>query len=175
MKKISIDQCIYYAEVENDNSNDNSIFNPHNQKFLLKHCYIADTNRDNLLNAYYYGYYVSKDITKIKYLNMLKFFLFTSNQYNNNFYFSSKNIKYITDIIELPESLYLLQLIEQQRFSLIGNKDISEQLSLFTIFKTNEISFDELKKVDACGITDNAYDITIKKAEEDKHILKLIK
>ena len=87
MKKISIDQCIYHAEVEISDNKANSIFNPYNQEFLLKHSYIANSHRDNLLNAYYYGYYVSKDITKVKYLTMLKYFLFTSNQYNNNFYF----------------------------------------------------------------------------------------
>lgn len=174
MKKVSIDTCIYHAEVRVDDNN-NSIFNPNKHSFILKHSYVANCHRDNLLNAYYYGYYVSKNINKIKYFNILKYYLFTTNQYNSNFYYDSRNIKYITDIIEIPESLYLLQLIEQQSFSLIGDKDVSEQLNLFTTSKINEISFDELKKVDACGITSNAYDTTIKKAEEDKYILKMIK
>lgn len=38
---------------------------------------------------------------------------------------------------------------------------------MFTISKISEISFDELKQMDFCDITTNAYDKTIEKADED--------
>ncbi len=79
------------------------------------------------------------------------------------------------EIIQLPESLYLLQLLEQGRFALFDGKDISEQLALYTLAKINEVSMEELQKMDVCGITQDVYSRTIQKAENHAHLLKLIK
>ena len=84
MKRIVIDQCIYHADIEVNNDN-NLVFNPNNQRFRLKHSYVTTFDRDNLLSAYYYGQYVNNCITQVEYLNALKYYLLTSNQYNNNF------------------------------------------------------------------------------------------
>ena len=81
----------------------------------------------------------------------------------------------MVDIIQIPKSLYLLQLLLQEKFSTISGEDISEQLSLFNFSYVNNINLDELQKMDACGITENAYSRIINKANNDKPVLKLLK
>lgn len=77
--------------------------------------------------------------------------------------------------MEIPESLYLLSLIEKEKFSLIGNKSISEQLNLFKIEQLKEIDLKSIGTMHNIGILSGGYSSVIKKAENDAHILKLIK
>ena len=75
----------------------------------------------------------------------------------------------------MPESLYLLQMIEQGKFSLLTDKDITEQLDLFSLAHINEISFEELRKIEACGLSNNTFEEILAKSENDASVLKLIK
>lgn len=130
-------------------------------------------NKEILLDCFYYGHLSDRKIARIQDLNKLRYFLLYNTTYSAQLY--NSRIRILQDIIELPESLYLLQMLEQGKFALLGDKDISEQLNLFTISHIDEISLAELKKMDTCGITQNAYEQTLNKAENDAHILKLIR
>ena len=115
-----------------------------------------------------------KQVARVSDFKMLKYLLIAGN------YFSSKEengkiILKVVDIIQIPKSLYLLQLLLQEKFSTISGEDISEQLSLFNFSYVNNINLDELQKMDACGITENAYSRIINKANNDKPVLKLLK
>lgn len=129
----------------------------------------------DLLEWFYQSEYTQdKQVARVSDFKMLKYLLIAGN------YFSSreengKTILKVEDIIQIPKSLYLLQMLQQEKFSAISNEDISEQLSLFNCSYVNNINLDEVQKMDECGITENAYSKIINKANNDKHILKLLK
>lgn len=126
--------------------------------------------KEMLLSFYYYGYLKDNRIAKIQDLKKIRYFLL-----NQTKYMSGNGVDVIKGIIEIPESLYLLSLIEQEKFSLIGNKDVSDQLNLFKIEQLKEFDLETLEKMDVMGIFPDNYSNIVKKAENDSHILKLIK
>lgn len=132
--------------------------------------YGRGTNKEVMLNSYYLGLLQNRKIAKIQDAQKLRYFLLTKTQYR---YYIDK--KFLDQIIEIPESLYLLSLIEQEKFSFIGDKDISEQLALFNVEKKKEIDLNTIIRMENIGIEPACYLKTIKKAENDAHILKLIK
>lgn len=84
--------------------------------------------------------------------------------------------KYIEQIVSLPKSLYLLELLNQGHFSLI-DENVSEQISQFDI-STSPIktyTMDDLNELHRLGLSSNARNIAIKKVEECSPILKYIK
>ncbi len=140
---------------------------------FLKTNQASKKNKETLLDSYYFGHLSDRSVARIQDLNRLRYFLlykttYSAQPYDNKF----KNLK---DIIELPESLYLLQMLEQGKFSLLEDKDISDQLSLFSVSYIDELSLDELRKIDKCGITQNAYEKALMKAANDAHVLQLIR
>ena len=128
-----------------------------------------------MLDGYVYGHLSNNRVVQIQYDEMIKYYLLTRTHYH--FEGSDSYGKYyrMEDIIQLPESLYLLQLIEQGRFNLLDGKNVAEQLALYSLSKINEISFEELQKMDACGITDDICTRVINKADNDSHVLQLIR
>lgn len=129
-----------------------------------------NSNKDKLLNAYYNGQLKDKKIARISDLKKIRYLLLNQTQYK---YYPG--IKVLEEIIEIPESLYLLSLIEQEKFSLIGDKDISEQISLFKLEQLKGFDLDTIERMDYVGIFPGGYLKTIQKAENDEKILKLIK
>lgn len=142
---------------------------------VLKNDNRSKINNKMLLDYYEGGHLTDRSVVKIQYPEIIKYYLLKNARYD----FAGLdeygcNYK-MGDIIQLPESLYLLQLLEQGKFTSFNGKDISKQLELYTLAKINEINLEEIQKMDACGITQDAYSNVIKKAENDTHILKLIK
>jgi len=127
-------------------------------------------NKEILLDSYYFGHLSDRKIARISDLNKIRYLLLKQTQYR---YYFKKAI--LEEIIEIPESLYLLSLIEQQKFSLIEDRDISEQLNLFKLEQTKGIDLDTIIRMDYIGMTPGCYSKVIEKAENDAHILKLIK
>lgn len=78
-------------------------------------------------------------------------------------------------IIKIPESLYLLQLFQQEKFSFLNDKSISELLSLFSVSYTDEIDLEELKKMDKYGMAPDTYQNALDKANKDSQVLKFVK
>lgn len=98
-----------------------------------------------LLNDYYQGNFTNKKVALIKKdLKTIKYFLLTQDSYQ-----ASNNIYIMNNIISIPKSLYLLQLLEQGNLYEVENEDISEQLQTFDISKEpiESFSIDMLKKM----------------------------
>lgn len=137
---------------------------------------VDKSNKDackELLQRYYQGQLTDKDIARIQYESGIRYFLLKNRVYSPDLY--DKQLKILNDIIEIPESLYLLQLLLQEKFSLIGDKDISEQLSLFKLSHVDNIHVEDMLKMDACGITDDVSSKVLIKARNDARVLSLIK
>ena len=142
---------------------------------VLKRDRRSKRNNEILLDCYRYGFLSDRPIVQIQYDETVKYYLLKKAKYS--FLSSDKYGKnYIMeDIIQLPETLYLLQLIEQGKFNSLDGKSVAEQLSLYSLSKINEIGFEEIQKMDACGITEGICTNIINKANNDSHVLRLIK
>lgn len=136
----------------------------------LKPDLLLEKGREKLLDSYYSGLFTNKNVARVKYLDEIKYFLLTQDEYK--YYIENKSID---EIIQLPESLYLLSLIEREKFSLIGDSDITKQLSLFHLKEYGKVDIDVIRKIDNIGLAENCYMNALKKADNDKYILKLIK
>ena len=134
---------------------------------------------EETIKGYYNGEYSTSPVVQIEHLKELKYLLLTSQEYecNVNEHGGSFNFcQLIVDgIIPIPKSLYLLQLIEQEKFSLLQGEDIKEQLELFNLKQVDTIDSLEIKRFDSYGITNNAYTKTYNKCKNDSLILKLLK
>ena len=136
---------------------------------------LCDRYKKKLVDSYCHGDLLDRNVIQIQYPEMMKYLLLYLQQYDYlGEYDNGRNYR-MSKIIQLPESLYLLQLIEQGRFASLDGKNIDEQLTLYSLSKINEINFEELQKMDTCGITQNAYARVIDKANSDSHVLRLIK
>lgn len=129
---------------------------------------------EDLLDWFYSEKYKDRPVARISDLKKLRYLLIASSIINSREE-NGKVIMKIEDIIEIPKSLYLLQLLQQEHFFMIKDENLSEQLNLFEFQYIDNIRLDELKKMDICGITKKAYPKIIEKSENDKHILKLLK
>ena len=78
-------------------------------------------------------------------------------------------------LIELPESLYLMQALEQQDYAFLQGRNSKELFSIYHFQKQNEVSKEECRKMDLCGITKNAYEECLEKARKDELLLRIIK
>ena len=109
----------------------------------------------DLLEDYYNGKYSDRPIIKMQYEDIIKYYLITKDKYEK---INNEALIWSMDkIIQLPKCLYLLQLLEQGKYSLIKpDDDINEQLALFDIEFIDRFSKNTLAKMDRCGITNNA-------------------
>ena len=145
-------------------------------------------NVQSIIDSYCCGYQNDKSVATVKCYNedtgydYFRYFLLTRDYYENCFDSRYKQMKYI---LELPEILYFLYLIENKKFVKLNkyykqNKkwvqgNINDVLGLFKLELIDNCDLDSLKQYDRCGITDNAYGKIIEKAYNDAHILKLMK
>lgn len=140
---------------------------------LLKKGKTSKRNRDILLDKFYSGELTDRNIARIQDLDKIRYYLLYEKTYKAQAY--DNRLKRMKNIIELPESLYLLQMLEQEKFSLLEDKDILEQLSLFSLTHLDELGLSEIKRMADCGLTNNSYEQIIGKASNDAHVLNLIK
>lgn len=136
------------------------------------HHLLSDYENYDLVNNYINGEYDDKPIVRVQ-GGEISFYLLTQQKYSYNP--NSKYKRTMRGIIQIPESLYLLQLFCQEKFSCLRDESISELLPLFSVSYTDEISLDELEKMDKCGIVTNACQNVLNKANEDAQVLKFIR
>lgn len=136
----------------------------------LESVILGDKSREFLYSNYYFGNLNDNKIARVYDLNKLRYFLLINSQYRYDF-----DKKILDGILEIPESLYLLSLIEKEKFSLIKDKDISEQLNLFKLEQIKEIDLETIERMDNVGMVPGCYSNTIEKARNDAYILKLVK
>ena len=127
-------------------------------------------NKYNLLDFYSFLNLKDNKIARIQDLKKIRYFLL-----NQTKYITCGKTEVLKGIVEIPESLYLLSLIEQEKFSLLGNKSISEQLKLFKIELLKEIDLKSIGTMHNIGILPEGYSGIMKKAENDAYILEFIK
>lgn len=132
--------------------------------------------QNNLLENYYKSndfYYKIKinNYDKIKELKTIKWLL------SDNVCLEEKRNKFIIlDIISIPESVYLLELILSENFNHIKDEDISMQLNLFDIKTIENIYFCELKKYMKYDVIPSTSETIIdKKINNSEKILKYIR
>lgn len=128
----------------------------------------------DLLNHFYSDKYIDRLVARVEFLKKMRYLLIASKCFSSRKE-NGKVIMKVDDIIEIPKSLYLLQLLEQEKFSMLAGQDISQQLELFDFYYVDTITLEELKRIHACGMTKKTSSEIISKAENDAHILKLIK
>lgn len=119
------------------------------------------------------GKQADKPIIRVAESNDISYFLLTNQKYQPDGVYKEKLT--LSGIIRLPESLFILQMLEQGKFSVVRDYDISEQLRLFSFTKVGQLDIEQLKNMDICGISQNAYTETLAKAEAHKEGLQLIK
>ena len=138
----------------------------------------SEKNNKKLINCYLNGDFKDSCVISVQYKNqILKYYLLCSEHYMYFGEYDGGKHYLMENIIQLSKTLFILQLIEKGRFDLLesAKADYSEQLELYSLSKINEVSIEELQKMDACGITENAYSKVISKADNDSHVLKLLK
>ena len=125
----------------------------------------------DLLNKFYFGHYSEKNIARVKDHGKLKYLLLPDGYIR----FEHTNVVQMRRILEIPQSLFLLQMLEQGKTGLLEGQDISEQLELFDIEKVDEIDLEQLKKSDQYLGIRNLYDNALTKSERDGKVLRLVK
>lgn len=186
MKKIPEEESVFKA-VTNEGITGYEIFSLYENRFDSQLIPIENANgsyhkleldsldnmfqrKEVLLDAYYLGNFIDRKIARIQDLKRIRYFLLNQTKYT-----SHNGMRELRGIIEIPQSLYLLSLIEQEKFSLIGNNDISEQLDLFQLEKLRELDLRSIERLYGMGIFQGDFSNIIRKAQNDEHILKLIK
>lgn len=124
------------------------------------------------LASYISGELRDRPVVKIEENDKIRYFLLANDKYEKDNHYNGKVMK---GIIEIPESLYLLQLLQQEKFKLVGDKNVKKQLSLYKIISTEEVSLDMIKKTSSYVGKPDAYQEILAKAEVDKNILKYVK
>ena len=124
-----------------------------------------------LVNDYYQGLYTNSRVVRIKRediarrVKIVKYLLMTQDKYVNGS---------IKGMISIPETLYLLQMIEQGKFGLVYKEQIDEQLSLFDL--TDEpianMSIDDLKAWHESVIPEAPFDNTLEQVNTMSLIYK---
>jgi len=126
--------------------------------------YIAgDIEDSNIVRVFNYN----KKINELKYIK----YLLISNKYE----LKEKNVFEMDSVINLPESLYLLELLLRGNIDLISDKNLKEQLELFDISCIDSFSLDKLYELDKYGIIDINKEQIDRKIKHSEKILKLIK
>ena len=128
---------------------------------------LHSVHRTTLLHEYNCHMFIGNPMMHVNDNGTDRYFLFTKENYRPEF--DGSRIRVIDGIIQLPESLYLLELIRSQKFSLIQDKDVSKQLSFYSL--------------EYCGTHSNdalvwnmiGHEAILEKAENDKPLLKILR
>ena len=130
-----------------------------------------------LLEKYYKNEYSSNNIKRIVdrnfygKLHTLRYLLLTEPRYT-----SARFTGYcMENIIELNQSLFYLQLLEQGSFNRLVDKDISEQLALYNITYHSDISINSLQKMYDVDLLPGAFEGVMSNVETTQKILSKTK
>lgn len=86
------------------------------------------------------------------------------------------NVPYMMGrIINIPKSLYLLELLLRGRIDLIGDNDITTQLSLFDINYIDTIDINMLKNICEYELVNQSYDSIIDRVDKGNNVIGKVK
>lgn len=109
-------------------------------------------NKEILLDSYYYGFLSDREIACASQSNDFRYFLLKNNKYTAS---PQHNVyRTMDDIIELPESLYILQMIEQEYFNFVSDIELSKVLEIYDLKYLDSLDVSIIEKMDSLGITD---------------------
>ena len=155
-------RCFYTTEVVESLRDDPTLLRRNFETDITPYSELVDKLRyntdkedcDALLREYYRGDYTNRSVAVIDYYKKLRYLLMVtiSPRYAG---YPRKNTLCIDDLVELPESLYFLQLLERGKYNLLAEKDVSEQLQYFDFHFVDSFNEQELQKMIKCGILSN--------------------
>ena len=84
--------------------------------------------------------------------------------------------KYLKNIIQIPESLYILQLFEQGKYDILINQgiDITKILEFYNFEYFGKVAEEELINFDRYEITNDSHIKVLAKAERDKKLINMV-
>lgn len=132
-------------------------------------------NENVAVEKYLNGDFQDNSAIKLNFNGLNDYFLLTEKDYEYLGTYNNGKNYILRGILRLPESLYILQMLEQGHFERLKNFNIEEQLKLFTIDKIDDLAIDEIKKLDQYGITDNLYQEILSKSVNGEPIIQYIK
>ena len=170
-----------YALLANMNNNDildesQLNYNPYiNEEFHeLKPQLMLAKEKQIILHNFYNGSFDYCKIIRVqnKEENTEKYLLITKNNYKS---YGTKDIREMRNIISIPESLYLLQMLLQGNFNIVKYKNIHNQLKQFDISTKPVQKFyvSDIERLSKFGLLD--YDEVLQNVEVTKKILNKVR
>ena len=186
MELIPKEKTIYTAKAYNTNGKKpvfekysgnlkSKVFNMWNINHFSKNHVLVPTKYNDdkmiyILYKFYNGDFSDRKIAKVLDSNSLRYFLLTEDRYWG--IYSPHNSIEMSNIIEIPESLYILQFIEQAAFPYIEDFDLQEQLALFTLKYVDDVCLDEIRKLSEYKVSGEIYTKVLNKIENDSVLFK---
>ena len=134
----------------------------------------SDEQKDILLKKFYDGEFKNSSILKLTYQICDSRYLLLTDKKTEKY--ARRGIAKMDNIIEIPKSLYMLQMLESKNFKKIKNEDLNELLALYEISYANQIYFDELLKAEKYGICLDGFCNRIQEVvKQDEAMVKKIK
>lgn len=95
-------------------------------------------------------------------------YMFTTEDYRESY----RNAE-MGNIILLPRTLYLINLLETGQLKLLQGEDCSKELSFFDLNHVNSVEWDAIEKLEKYGLFDGATYKTSELVSSSAHLLKL--
>ena len=124
--------------------------NRHRHFHQIKKCSKSKEN-EQYLDRYYLGYLQSNEVACAIFKNGLRYFLLSRPCYIPDV--KDNTLRTMDGIIELPESLYILQLLEQQQYSFVSTNELPRVLELYDLKYVDSFDLCTIEKMDNYGIT----------------------
>ncbi len=127
----------------------------------------------NLIKQYINGDFDNIPLLRIVEENMQDFYLLRTESDRNDSQ-TDTNL-FVHNIIKLPRSLQILQLLLQGKYEKINDAEITDQLKLFNIDYFNSIKLSDIRDLHASGLVNGSYESTLEKASCGSRILQKYK
>lgn len=116
---------------------------------------LTKEEKAKLIDKLCHGEFINQTVFKIDYGNKLRYLLLTKNQYRAYLH----NNRYLTmeGIIDIPEDIYFLQLIEAGKISKVEKQNFYDMLNLFDFSFENQVDIKYLENLNKYNLINNAY------------------
>ncbi len=126
-----------------------------------------------LIKQYINGDFDNAPLIRIVEENMQDFYLLRTELDKNH---SQADVNwFVHNIIKLPRSLQILQLLLQGKYEKINNAEITDQLGVFNIDYYKSIKLNDIRDLHASGLVKGSYKATLEKASCGSRILQKYK
>lgn len=194
MANIPLDRRVLYARTFDDDEkvleNKKNIIRfqeimslPSNGTHSISSCNMEESEKLELLEEYYFKSLIFQPVVEVSVdclnqsifgiKNDFLYLLLTSKEYEEKY--TPRPVYEMPGIISITRPLHLLQLILNEEYTRLNDKDISEQLSLFDISDKviETIPINPIKKLRNNGLySDEEYDKLMQKIEGTQMVLK---